>query len=199
MSPLTEIQLSQIRDERKEQIAAAAVKVFSRRGITGTKMSMIADEAGLSHGLLYHYFKSKDELFTSLIQWAMEEAFTTTSGIQNFPGTPLEQIRELTKVIIDIDNSPMFMLIHQARTSEDAPAEVKQLIERYSMEAFIDSLLPVFRAGQEAGDIAPGDLPELISCYLSVLSGLMVLHSQGVEGYLIPNVDMLMRIVTAKC
>jgi len=62
LSPLSGEQLHQIRDERRGQIIQAAVNVFSRRGIIGTKMSMIAAEAGVSHGLVYHYFKTKDEL-----------------------------------------------------------------------------------------------------------------------------------------
>ena len=48
-------------------------------------MSMIASEAGVSHGLLYHYFKSKDELFITLVQWSMEEARLALSEIYNVP------------------------------------------------------------------------------------------------------------------
>lgn len=198
MSPLNEDQLSQIRDERKEQILAAAVKVFARRGIVGTRMSMIAEEAGLSHGLLYHYFKSKDELFTTIIQRAMEEAFSALGEVSAIPGTPIEKLTTLTRVILDEENAAIFMLIHQARTSEAAPAEVKRLIEMYSMQAFIEQLLPLFKEGQEAGVVLPGDLPELISSYLTILSGLMVLHSQGVPGYPVPRVELLMRFITAK-
>ena len=48
LSPLTEDQLHQIRDDRKEQIMLAGAKVFARKGIIGAKMSMIAKEAGIS-------------------------------------------------------------------------------------------------------------------------------------------------------
>lgn len=51
MAPLNEQQLEQIHDERREQIKKAALKVFARHGINGTKMSMIAAEAGISQGL----------------------------------------------------------------------------------------------------------------------------------------------------
>ena len=92
MAPMNEEQLHQIRDERKEQIMRAAIKVFSKRGIFGTKMSMIAGEAGVSHGLLYHYFKSKDELFITLVQWSMDEARHTLSDIYDVPGTLLRKL-----------------------------------------------------------------------------------------------------------
>jgi AcrR family transcriptional regulator len=197
LAPLNEEQLHQIRDERKEQIIAAAVKVFARRGIIGTKMSMIAAEAGISHGLLYHYFESKDELFTTLVQWAMAEAGAAMKSVYDLPGTPIDKIRILTEEILDESGTPYFMLIHQARTSDGVPEKVKQLIEKYSMQTFIDQLRPLFIEGQRAGEIAVGDPEELISCYLLVLNGIMVMNPRELGGYRIPQVDMVLRLITA--
>ncbi|MBU7318370.1 TetR/AcrR family transcriptional regulator [Paenibacillus oleatilyticus] len=196
MAPLNDEQLHQIRDERKEQIMEAALKVFSRRGIAGTKMSMIAAEAGISHGLLYHYFKSKDELFTTLVQMAMLGAQDAMKSIYGLQGSPLDKIKYLTKEILDEGGRPYFMLIHQARTSEGVPEKVKELIAQYSMKSFVDELLPVFKEGQQTGEIAAGDPAELISAYLSVLSSLMMLNAQDEEIYRIPSSDILMRMVT---
>ncbi|SEL23265.1 DNA-binding transcriptional regulator, AcrR family [Paenibacillus sp. cl141a] len=196
MAPLNEEQLHQIRDERKEQIMRAAIKVFSKRGIFGTKMSMIAGEAGVSHGLLYHYFKSKDELFITLVQWSMDEARHALSDIYDVPGTPLEKITLLTSMILQEDDNSHFMLIQQARTSDGVPEEAKRIIESYSIHAFVDQLMPLFEAGQQAGEIAAGDLRELAACYLSVLSGLMTLRSQEDPSYAPPRAELLLRMLT---
>lgn len=196
MAPLNEEQLHQIRDERKEQIMRAAIKVFSKRGIFGTKMSMIAGEAGVSHGLLYHYFKSKDELFITLVQWSMDEARHALSDIYDVPGTPLEKITLLTSMILQEDDNSHFMLIQQARTSDGVPEEAKRIIESYSIHAFVDQLMPLFEAGQQAGEIAAGDLRELVACYLSVLSGLMTLKSQEDPSYAPPRAELLLRMLT---
>lgn len=196
MAPLNEEQLHQIRDERKEQIMRAAIKVFSKRGIFGTKMSMIASEAGVSHGLLYHYFKSKDELFITLVQWSMEEARLALSEIYNVPGTPLEKITLLTSMILQEDDNSHFMLIQQARTSDGVPEEAKRIIESYSIHGFVDQLMPLFEAGQDAGEIASGDLRELAACYLSVLSGLMTLKSQEDLSFTLPKAELLLRMLT---
>lgn len=195
MAPLNEEQLHQIRDERREQIMGAAIKVFARRGIIGTKMSMIAAEAGISHGLLYHYFSSKEELFTTLVEDAMEGAQAAMSSVYDLPGTPIEKIRALSTEILDESGAPYFMLIHHARTSEGVPEKVKELIDRHDMNAFIERLLPLFREAQQAKEIVEGSPEELISTYLSVLSGLMVLNAQGIEGYRLPDVDMLLRLI----
>ncbi|TYP73041.1 TetR/AcrR family transcriptional regulator [Paenibacillus methanolicus] len=196
MAPLNDEQLIQIRDERREQIKAAAIQVFARKGILSAKMSMIAETAGISSGLLYHYFKSKDELFTTLVQEAMSESEMGIRSIYELPGTPIEKIRALTTGILDVSGAPYFMLIHQARTSDGVPEQVKQLLEQYSMERYIDVLLPIFQEGQQAGELRAGDPGELIACYLTVLSGIMVIHSNGMEDYRMPKVDMLLRLIS---
>ncbi|MET3291570.1 UNVERIFIED_CONTAM: AcrR family transcriptional regulator [Brevibacillus sp. OAP136] len=195
MAPLNDEQLTQIRDERKEQIIAAALKVFARRGIAGTKMSMIATEAGISHGLLYHYFKSKDDLFTTLVEGAVLEAHEEMKRVYELPGSPIERIRMLTESTLDEGGKPYFLLIHQARTSEGVPERAKQLIEKYSLELFVEQLRPLFEQGQQAGEVAEGDAGELIACYLSVLSGLMVLSAHETPDYIMPRIDLLLRLV----
>ena len=67
--------------DKRRQILDAAIRVLARQGYHGTRVSDIADEAGVAYGLVYHYFKSKDEvlneLFTerwSLLLAAIEEA-----------------------------------------------------------------------------------------------------------------------------
>jgi AcrR family transcriptional regulator len=59
--------------DRRRQILDAAVKVFARRGFTQCRVSDIADEAGVAYGLLYHYFRSKDEVLDTLFleRWSV--------------------------------------------------------------------------------------------------------------------------------
>jgi len=53
--------------ERREMIFRHASQVFAAKGFAGTKIADIAVAAGMSQGLLYRHFASKDELFTELI------------------------------------------------------------------------------------------------------------------------------------
>lgn len=52
--------------ERRRQILDAAVRVFARQGFHTCRVSDIAEEAGVAHGLLYHYFRSKEEVLDTL-------------------------------------------------------------------------------------------------------------------------------------
>jgi AcrR family transcriptional regulator len=53
--------------ERPQQILSAAAAVIVRQGYDKTTMSDIADEAGVSRGTVYLYFKGKEEIFDALV------------------------------------------------------------------------------------------------------------------------------------
>ena len=59
--------------DRKRQILDAAVRVFARQGFHTCRVSDIADEAGVAYGLVYHYFKSKDQMLNELFaeRWSL--------------------------------------------------------------------------------------------------------------------------------
>jgi TetR/AcrR family fatty acid metabolism transcriptional regulator len=52
--------------DRRRQIIDAAVRVFARQGFHACRVSDIADEAGVAYGLVYHYFRSKEEVLDTL-------------------------------------------------------------------------------------------------------------------------------------
>jgi AcrR family transcriptional regulator len=73
MSPRTPLQNEQIRVESKHKIMDAAFKLIAKNGYEDTSIAMIANTAGVSKGLLYNYFTSKEELVKALVLGAMEE------------------------------------------------------------------------------------------------------------------------------
>jgi AcrR family transcriptional regulator len=54
-------------DEKREQIAAAAARLFARHGYAGTTTARIADRAGVSEGIVFHHFRTKRELFHRVV------------------------------------------------------------------------------------------------------------------------------------
>src|ERR687892_1736043 len=59
--------------DKRRQILDAAIHVFARQGFHSTRVSDIADEAGVAYGLVYHYFNSKDEVLNQLFseRWSL--------------------------------------------------------------------------------------------------------------------------------
>lgn len=67
-------------DEARERILAATFRVVAEHTINGTRMPAIATEAGLSQGLIFYHFDSKDNLLISLLDWLLER-FRTFRGV----------------------------------------------------------------------------------------------------------------------
>ncbi len=87
--------------DKRRQILDAAIHVFARQGFHACRVSDIADEAGVAYGLVYHYFKSKDqvlnELFTerwSLLLAAIEEVDGQAIGAR-------EKLDAVARFIVD--------------------------------------------------------------------------------------------------
>jgi AcrR family transcriptional regulator len=59
---------------RREQICRAAAAVISDRGFDGTTMRMVAEEAGVSTGMLNHYFANRQDLLTQALVFVSERA-----------------------------------------------------------------------------------------------------------------------------
>ncbi|NRD78107.1 TetR/AcrR family transcriptional regulator [Bacillus sp. BRMEA1] len=196
MSPLNrQQQLNQICDVRREQIKQAALKMFARRGYTGTKTSVIAKEASISEGLIYRYFNSKEELFITLVQELMEEARRELEVIGYLPGTPFEQIRTLTKNMLDENNMYAFMLIERARKDNDVPEKATQIFEEFSTNVLIDPIIPIFVKGQESGEFSLGEPRRMLSWYFTIINSLLTQEVID-EEYGLPDVDVLLRILT---
>ncbi len=64
--------IPQYREEARERIVEAALKVFSSKGYHGTTMESIASKMGISKGALYLYFPSKEELFKEICRMGQE-------------------------------------------------------------------------------------------------------------------------------
>jgi AcrR family transcriptional regulator len=65
---------------RREQICRAAVAVIAREGYAGTTMRMVAEEAGVSTGMLNHYFANRQDLLIQALVYVSERSLVRYSG-----------------------------------------------------------------------------------------------------------------------
>ena len=73
MAPRSPQQFAEIREERKHQILEAALSVFAQDSYNGASMAAVAKKAKVSKGLIYNYFKSKEEILVSLVVDVFDE------------------------------------------------------------------------------------------------------------------------------
>ncbi len=84
---------------RREQIFKAAAAVIAREGFSGTTMRNVAQEAGVSTGMLNHYFSSRQDLLTQTLIYVSERSLSRYS--QAIEGMPPGRSR-LTTLLDDI-------------------------------------------------------------------------------------------------
>lgn len=63
------------KDERPREIVAAAFEEFADKGFAGTRLADVASRAGVSKGLPYLYFRTKEELFKAVIRTVVKPGF----------------------------------------------------------------------------------------------------------------------------
>lgn len=76
MSPRTPEQFEEMRESRRKQIMDSALKLFASEGYSHCSISQLAKHAGISKGLMYNYFESKEALLLALIENGMNEVMT---------------------------------------------------------------------------------------------------------------------------
>jgi len=187
-------QTDRIREERTNQIIKAALKVFAEYGVEGTKMSMIAKSAGLSHGLMYHYFESKEEVLFSCLQWAIEESERLVEEIESSSESPLQKIALFTRSALTAGSHDVFRIIQSSLKYPKLAAGTQTLITQTS-EKFIQLFVPLVTEGQRRGEIVIEDPDQLANLYLTVLSGLIADDIDWINQHLDWSIHMLLRIV----
>jgi len=80
------------RDTTEEKILAAAQSVFIRKGMDGTRMKEIADEAGINKALLHYYFRSKQKLFEAIFNKAFAQILPDIINMVDSEKTFIEKL-----------------------------------------------------------------------------------------------------------
>jgi AcrR family transcriptional regulator len=86
--------------ETRRRILDAAVRVFARRGFHTSRVGDIAEEAGVAHGLLYHYFASKDEVLETVFQENWGELLERFAAVEASDEPADEKLLGLVKILL---------------------------------------------------------------------------------------------------
>jgi TetR/AcrR family transcriptional regulator, fatty acid metabolism regulator protein len=148
--------------DKRRIILDAAVRVFARQGFNGCRVSDIADEAGVAYGLVYHYFRSKDEVLDTLFleRWnVLLEAIRETDRQEISPRDKLYAIAsfivdsyrhdpELMKVIIvEVTRAAnTFGQTHLGKIREAYELIADIVAKAQDEGAFKDTITPQFAA-----------------------------------------------------
>src|SRR5213592_2562226 len=87
-------------EDKRRLILNAAVRVFARKGFHTCRVGDIAEEAGVAHGRLYHYFDSKEELLETIFRSTWQLMLDTIKGIEDQAEPAREQLRKVAAIVL---------------------------------------------------------------------------------------------------
>jgi AcrR family transcriptional regulator len=120
------------KEELREKILTAAKSVFLARGIEKTSIRNIADQIEYSPGIIYHYFKDKNEIFHALHQNGFLQ-LTNKMNVLTSVRDPKERLKAMGSIYIDfaLQNPDMYdlMFILEAPIDHVANSEHDDWIE----------------------------------------------------------------------
>ncbi len=114
-------------EDRREQILDAAMSAFSRKGFTRATNKDIAQEAGITAGLIYHYFDSKEAVLKAIVE----------------ERSPLRLIRSLPQEVQDLPPETLLRLL------------VRQALQIVEGENFVQVLRVILPEAIHNPDISP--------------------------------------------
>jgi TetR/AcrR family transcriptional regulator, fatty acid metabolism regulator protein len=137
--------------DKRRQILDAAIRVFARQGFHSTRVSDIADEAGVAYGLVYHYFSSKDEVLNELFheRWSLLLAAIDEADASG--EVPRAKLRAVAGFIVEsYRHDPELMKVIIVEVTRAANSfgrtHLPEIRQAY------DSIAKIVAEGQQSGD-----------------------------------------------
>ncbi len=194
MSPRSIEDNERVRARTREKILAAGLKVFAVSGYHAATVARVALEAGLSHGLVYHYFASKEDILLELTAQAYEGSIGAVRRAAAAPGSAWEKIERIAAMLYEnavsaVRSSYYFYLMLQASLIAATMPKLSRLMVRRAPE-YNDILVPLIKRGQKDGTVVKGDPEKLARSFWALVQGLSLsgLQDKGGEGITDPAI-----------
>jgi TetR/AcrR family transcriptional regulator, fatty acid metabolism regulator protein len=148
------------RSDKRALILAAAVRVFARKGYHSARVGDIAEEAGVAHGLLYHYFASKEDLLETIFRETWRDLLNALREVEESGDPGREQLRRVAAILLRSwrrDPELVRVLVREVVRSGEIQRRVGEIREALA------ALERIVERGQAAGEFRTDLDPRLAS------------------------------------
>ncbi len=159
-------------EDRRAQILDAALKLFAEKGYKGASNQNIADAVGISPGLIYFYFKNKEELLFALLENRITEGGTPLP-VDSFKILPPEQVLPMLAhlALIRLDNQDTVNLMKVVMGEMLQRAEVRA-IANTNVNRLLETIGSYLAFQMEQGRLRKDDP---ILCAQTFIAGLVAI------------------------
>ena len=147
-------------EDKRRLILAAAVRVFARKGFHTARVGDIAEEAGVAHGLLYHYFRSKDEVLDCIFRETWADIVAAVRMVEETDEPARERLAGIAKILLRAwrrDPDLVRVVVREIVRSPDVRRRVGDLRQAFS------AIERIVGRGQETGEFRADVDPKLAS------------------------------------
>ena len=138
--------------DKRRLLLDAAVRVFARRGFHAARVGDIAEEAGVAHGLLYHYFSSKEEVLETIFRETWADLLAAVRDVEESGEPAREQLRQVAAILLRSwrrDPDLVRVLVRGVARSSELDRRVGDVGDAFA------AIERIVRRGQEAGELRP--------------------------------------------
>lgn len=183
-------------ERTRKKLLEVSLRLFVHKGYAGTTVRDIATETGVSPGLMFHYFPSKQAILEEHVR-IVESGVESVVNLLASGEKPLETVARIAEMILtsfsDVSSRYLFLLASQILSLESIPAEVRQKV---SASKSIQASVPLIMLGQQRGEIRQGDPMALAVAFWGALQGIAEVLVWNPEAP-IPEAECLVRILAA--
>jgi AcrR family transcriptional regulator len=143
-------------------ILEAAVRVFARKGFHAARVGDIAAEAGVAHGLLYHYFDSKDAVLETVFRETWGALLEALREVEDSGEPAREQLRKVAAIVLRTwrrDADLVRVLVREVTRTAALQREVEELGHAFA------AIERIVRTGQARGELR-GDLDPRLAAFV---------------------------------
>jgi TetR/AcrR family fatty acid metabolism transcriptional regulator len=136
-------------EDKRRLILAAAVRVFARKGYHTCRVGDIAEEAGVAHGLLYHYFRSKEDVLDCVFRETWLDIVGAAQRVEETDEPARERLAGIAKILLRAwkrDPGLVTVVIREGLRSPDLQRRVAEIREAFK------AIERIVVRGQEAGE-----------------------------------------------
>lgn len=174
--------------DRHQEILDAAARVITGRGLAETRISDIAEQAGVSPGLILYYFESKDRLLSEALTFANDQFYLRTSReIRRLPSA-VDQLRRLVDLSVPgylpeygrLDEWALWIEVWVRALRDPDMAKDREVLD----ERWRSQIADVVRAGKDSGefttDVDTDELAIRIGCLIDGLAIQVVMNDSKI-------------------
>jgi TetR/AcrR family transcriptional regulator, fatty acid metabolism regulator protein len=145
----TLVERSNGQEDKRRLILAAAVRVFARKGYHTCRVGDIAEEAGVAHGLLYHYFRSKEDVLDCVFRETWLDIVGAAHRVEETDEPARERLAGIAKILLRAwkrDPALVTVVIREGLRSPDLQRRVAEIRQAFQ------AIERIVARGQKGGE-----------------------------------------------